>query len=186
MGRLFGAALLAMALLLAGGAGSLAGPSGTSVSPSSGDAGMPAAGRPHPAATEAEKALDKLLRLSEKRFGLVAAVLGRPGGGKHDAALARELTTARLRQGLAALERNAVRDNCKGRYVPGEICGLDYNPLTCAQDESDAPYSYRTTAASAERADIAYSWPGAANPSARFVMVREAGVWKLDAVQCLP
>ena len=181
MGKVFGAMLSAMALLVVGAASSLAGP------PVSGGPGKPEAVRPHPAATEAEKALDKLLRLSEKRYGLVAAVLGRPGGGKGDAALARELTTARLRQDLAGQERKAVRDNCKGRYVPGEICGLDYNPLTCAQDESDAPYGYRTTTSStADQADIAYSWPGAASPSARFVMVREAGAWKLDAAKCLP
>jgi len=186
MAQVSGAWLLAMALLLAGGTSSLAGPPVTSVSPGSGDAGKPAAGRPHPAATEAEKALDKLLRLSEKRFGLVAAVLGRPSGGKNDVALARELITARLRQDLAGQERRAVRDNCKGRYVPGEICGLDYNPLTCAQDESDAPYSFRTTAATVDRADIVYVWPGAATPSASFVMVWETGVWKLDAVRCLP
>lgn len=180
MGRLCGAVLSVMALLVVGAASSLAGP------PVGGDPAKPAADRPHPAATEAEKALDKLLRLSEKRFGLVAAVLGRPGGGKHDVALAGELTTARLRQDLAGQERKAVRDNCKGRYVPGEICGLDYNPLTCSQDESDAPYGYRTTAGAADRADIVYSWPGAANPSASFVMVREAGAWKLDVVECLP
>ena len=180
MGKLFGALLSVMALLLVGAASSLAGP------PVGDDSAKPAAGRPHPAATEAEKALDKLLRLSEKRYGLVAAVLSRPGGGKGDAALAGELTTVRLRRDLAELERKAVRDNCKGRYVPGEICGLDYNPLTCAQDESDAPYSYRTTAGAADQADIAYSWPGAAAPSASFVMVREAGAWKLDAVKCLP
>jgi len=180
MGRLCGAVLSVMALLVVGAASSLAGP------PVGGDPAKPAADRLHPATTEAEKALDKLLRLSEKRFGLVAAVLGRPGGGKHDVALARELTTARLRQDLAGQERKAVRDNCKGRYVPGEICGLDYNPLTCSQDESDAPYSFRTTAATADRADIVYSWPGAASPSARFVMVREAGAWKLDVVECLP
>lgn len=185
MDKVLGTWLLAMALLLAGGSNSLAGPPVSSVSPSSG-AAKPAAGRPHPAATEAEKALDKVLRLSEKRYGLVAAVLGRPGGGKGDAALAGQLTTARLRQDLAGQERKAVRDNCKGRYVPGEICGLDYNPLTCAQDESDAPYGYRTTDATADRADIAYSWPGAAGPSASFIMVREGEAWKLDAVRCLP
>ena len=186
MGKWFGTMVLAMLFTSLGGAVALAGPPVSAVSVGSGDAGNAMASRPHPAATEAEKALDKLLRVSEKRYGLVAAVLGRPGGGKHDADLARELTTARLRQDLAGQERKAVRDNCKGRSIPGEICGLDYNPLTCAQDESDAPYSYRTTAGAAGQADIAYFWPGAASPSARFVMVREAGAWKLDAVKCLP
>lgn len=185
MDKVLGTWLLAMALLLAGGANSSAGTPVSSVLPSTG-ADNPLAGRSHPAASEAEKALDKLLRLSEKRAGLVDALLGRPGGGKGEAALARELTTARLRHDLAELERKAVRDNCKGRYIPGELCGLDYNPLTCSQDASDAPYGYRTTAATADRADIAYSWPGAADPSARFVMVREAGAWKLDTARCLP
>ncbi|QAZ67535.1 hypothetical protein [Solidesulfovibrio carbinolicus] len=185
MGKWFGTMVLALLFTALGGAVALAGPPVSAVSASS-DADKPAAGRPHPAATEAEKTLDKLLRLSEKRAGLVDALLGRPGGGKGDAALARELTTARLRHDLAELERKAVRDNCKGRYIPGELCGLDYNPLTCAQDESDAPYSYRTTAATPDRADIVYSWPGAANPSASFIMVREGEAWKLDAVRCLP
>ncbi|BAH75578.1 hypothetical protein [Solidesulfovibrio magneticus] len=185
MGKWFGTMVLAMLFTALGGAVAFAGPPVSAISASY-DADKPAAGRPHPAATEAEKALDKLLRLSEKRVGLVAALLGRPGGGKGEAALARELTTVRLRHDLSELERKAVRDNCKGRYIPGELCGLDYNPLTCAQDESDAPYSYRTTAATADRSDITYSWPGSAAPSASFVMVREAGVWKLDAARCLP
>ena len=185
MAKWFGMMLLAMLFTVFGGAVALAEPPVSAVSPSS-DAGNPTVVQPHPAATKAEKALDKLLRLSEKRVGLVAAVLGRSGGGKGDAVLARELTTARLRQDLAELERKAVRDNCKGRYIPGELCGLDYNPLTCAQDESDAPYSYRTTTAIPDRADIVYSWPGAANPSASFIMVREGEAWKLDAVRCLP
>ena len=34
---------------------------------------------------------------------------------------------------------------------------------------SDAPYSYQTITAGADRAEIAYFWPGAADPLARFI-----------------
>jgi hypothetical protein len=176
MGKRWWALLLAMLVLAAGPAISLAGP---------GEPDKPAQGRVHPATTQAEKALDNLLRLSEKRSGLVDALLGRRAG-KADLALAGQMTTPRLRRQLADLERWTVRENCKGRYIPGELCGLDYNPLTCAQDASDAPYSYRTLSSSADQAEIAYFWPGADSPLARFFMVAVAGTWKLDAVQCLP
>ena len=140
----------------------------------------------HRAATPAETALDRVLRLSEKDSNLVEFLLATPQyKAKNDKGYGRYFT-ARLRADLAAMERASVAENCQGKYIDGELCGLDYNPLTCAQDLSDKAYLYRTSSSDDARAVIDYKWPGTADPLASFDMIREAGAWKLDAVRCLP
>lgn len=140
----------------------------------------------HRAATPAETALDRVLRLSEKDPNLVEFLLATPQyKAKADKGYA-QYFTARLRADLAAMERASVAENCQGKYIDGELCGLDYNPLTCAQDLSDKAYLYRTSSSDDVRAVIDYKWPGTADPLASFDMIREAGAWKLDAVRCLP
>lgn len=138
----------------------------------------------HRAATPAETALDRVLRLSEKDPNLVEFLLATPlYKAKADKGYARYFT-ARLRADLAAMERASVTENCQGKYLEGELCGLDYNPLTCAQDLSDKAYLYRTSSSDDARAVIDYKWPGEKQPAARFVLVREDGQWKVDAVTC--
>ena len=142
--------------------------------------------RPHPATTESEKRLDRIVRQSEKDQNLVEFVLRTPAyKPKADKGYA-GLFTKRLLDAMAARERAAVAENCKGKYIPGELCGLDYNPLTCAQDEPDGPYLYTTQSAEPEKATIVLFRPGEKKPAVRYEMTREAGQWKLDAVRCLP
>jgi hypothetical protein len=140
----------------------------------------------HRAATEPEKTLDRVLRLSEKDPALVEFLLATP---QYKAKAGKDYgryVTSRLRADLAALERAAVAENCQGKYLDGELCGLDYNPLTCAQDMADGAYLYQTEFSGDGRADIAYKWPGQKAVVARFALVQEGGVWKLDAVTCQP
>ncbi|KHK04068.1 hypothetical protein [Desulfovibrio sp. TomC] len=140
----------------------------------------------HRAATEAEKTLDRVLRLSEKDPDLVAFLLATPQYKARAGKDYGRYVTPRLRTDLAALERATVAENCQGKYLDGELCGLDYNPLTCAQDLADGAYLYQTASSGDGRAEISYKWPGEKDSLGRFTLVQDGGVWKIDAVTCLP
>ncbi len=132
-------------------------------------------GRRHTATSDAEKALNKVLRLSEKDNNLLEFVLQTPQyKPKADKGYARSFTK-RLLTDMAALEKNAVQENCQGKYIKGDLCGVDYNPLTCAQDTSDAPYLYQTESSTKGKAVISYKWPGAADETATSEMLQEGG-----------
>jgi len=140
----------------------------------------------HVAASEAEKTLDRVLRLSEKDGNLLEFVLHTPQyKPKADKGYAR-FFTKRLLTDMAALEKAAVLSNCKGKYVAGELCGVDYNPLTCAQDEAEGAYQYQTESSAARKAVIAYTWPGEKDKAATFEMLEEGETWKVDGVKCRP
>uniref|UniRef100_I2Q134 DUF3828 domain-containing protein n=1 Tax=Desulfovibrio sp. U5L TaxID=596152 RepID=I2Q134_9BACT len=140
----------------------------------------------HVAASEAEKALDKVLHLSGKDPNLLEFVLRTPSyKPKADKGYAR-FFTKRLLDDMAAQEKAAVQENCNGRYVAGELCGLDYNPLTCAQDEPAGAYRYKTESSAEEKAVVAYKWPEEKDKAATFEMVEEGGMWKVDRVTCRP
>ncbi len=140
----------------------------------------------HAAATAPEKALDRVLRLSEKDADLLEFLLRTPRyKPKANKGYAGYFTN-RLLADMAARERAAVRENCQGRYVDGELCGLDHNPLTCAQDEAEGAYLYKTESTSDGRAVIVYKWPGEKKAMATFDMVLEGEKWKVDGVRCLP
>jgi len=150
-------------------------------------AGAPGGGASafHPAAGDAEKTLDRVLRLSEKDANLLDFVRRTPDyKPKADKGYVRYFTK-RFLDAMAAMEKKAVRENCQGKYSDGEICGLDYNPLTCAQDRADNAYRYATDASSEEgMASVRYTWPGSKKPLAAFGMVQEGGQWKIDSVRC--
>ncbi|WP_300157437.1 DUF3828 domain-containing protein [Solidesulfovibrio sp.] len=139
----------------------------------------------HQPETDAEKALAKVLRLSEKDQNLLEFVLRTPfykaKAGKGYA----RFFTRRLLSDMAAMERATVRENCRGKYLPGELCGTDHNPLTCAQDAMEG-YLFMTQSQDATHAAIAYRWPTETKTAARYDLVHEDGVWKLDRVRCGP
>jgi hypothetical protein len=59
--------------------------------------------------------------------------------------------------------------------------------VTCAQNSNDT-YLYRTETGTADRATIAFAWPTTVKkngrPNATYRLVRAAGHWKIDAIQC--
>lgn len=138
----------------------------------------------HAAATPAEKMVDTVLRLSEKDNNLLEYLLKTP---QYDPKVANDYSryfTKRLCDDMAAMEKMAVEENCQGKYIDGEVCGTDYNPLTCSQDGSEAPYQYRTESSADGKAVVAYKWRGEKDAQARFDLVEEGGVWKIDSVRC--
>ena len=140
----------------------------------------------HTASSEAETALDAILRLSDKDDNMLNFVLHTPDyKPKADKGYAGHFTQRLLRD-MAEMEKKAVQQNCKGKYIKGELCGTEYNPLTCAQDASDSGYLYRTDSSGNSKATISYAWPGEKKRLAVFEMVLENGRWKIDSVTCNP
>lgn len=139
----------------------------------------------HPPATVAERALDATLKASDADSGLFLFVVNRPDRQVTDDEKFSGFFTRQLLDVIAAVEKSEVERDCGGRYTD-EICGLDFNPITCAQDEPEKGYAYRTEKSSARRQVIAMSWSGRNELVATYRMVKQGGAWKMDGVACHP
>ena len=90
-----------------------------------------------------------------------------PGYKRAEAAkVARRFTPALLRA-YASAQTAAVKRDCGGRYSKDEICGYDFDPVTCAQDLSAKPYLYRTDCEGGDFAIIEYRWDLSGEPGGR-------------------
>ena len=153
-----------------------------------------AAGAPafHPAQSAAERALERILKADEKPPGQIDPTDGAAGhrprttpppGAPYLKYLTRPLATA-----ILAAEAREVKANCGGVYKTGELCGMESDPVVCAQDFPDH-YLFRTKEAGPNRVVIEAAWPpdhaGAApSASGAYGLVLGGGVWKIDGVSC--
>ncbi len=140
-----------------------------------------AVGAFHPAKTPAEIALDGILHRADADRQQLANLLHRPGADGH-VDYTRMLTPA-LIAAMAKAEKDLVRKDCGGKYLKGELCGLDSSPLTCAQDTSPS-YIYHTILELPGRTVIEYAWPGGKVAEATYTVVEDKNGWKIDGVSC--
>lgn len=136
-----------------------------------------------------ERTLDRLLKTADADDGLLDNLLSGRGkkGFRPSVDYGASVTPALLRS-IRLVERQLVKQTCGGRYT-GEVCGLDYSPISCAQDNSDH-YLYRTLAQTDHSAVVSYAWPpenASETPSAiaEFRLVEANGSWRLDGVKCV-
>lgn len=136
----------------------------------------------HAPRSEPERALDRILKRADSDTDLLDNLLrGRGTKNFKPKVDYRPLLTAGLIEAIRAEEARSVRNACKGKYLKGEICGIDYSPITCAQDNADH-YEYRTLDQQQDRARVEYRWPGD-KMAATYTLLKEAG-WRIDAVKC--
>jgi hypothetical protein len=143
-----------------------------------------AAGAIHPPATTAERALDGILKHADQDPDLLDNLFD--GRGQRPFRPAEDYTkvlTAPVIAAMSAKEKALVQAACAGHYRKGEVCGMDFSPITCAQDLSDS-YLYRTETSSEDQADISYYWPGTNKPVATYRLVRQGQTWKIDGISC--
>lgn len=138
----------------------------------------------HPPQTEAETALDRVLKIADEDEGdMLYFALNIPGQKKDFSYLFSE----KLLQSWRKAEKEAVQETCNGFYVDGESCGLDYNPIICAQDIPEH-YLYHTQTESAHEVLIASIWPqyihDPQHQKAYRLIKNKAGAWVLDGVNC--
>ena len=139
----------------------------------------------HPPADEAERALDVILHRADADADLLNNLLpGRRRSRAQPTANYDPVLTAPLLSAIRRTEQALVRRSCGGRYRVGEICGLDYSPLTCAQDNGTV-YLYRTQATRPGEAIVAFRWEaGGSKPVATYRLLRRDGAWRIDGVRC--
>jgi hypothetical protein len=145
----------------------------------------------HPAQTPAEQTLAKILKLDGDKPGAVdptVAATGRrprtapPPGAAYLAYLTTPLATA-----ILVAEAKQVKANCGGVYRSGEECGMDADPIICAQDTPDS-YLFMTTRSGPGLAIVEAAWPPdkGAQPTASgaYRLKLIGAVWKIDAISC--
>jgi hypothetical protein len=70
---------------------------------------------------------------------------------------------------------DAVNNKCNGIYIDGNLCGIEYDPLICAQDDNNGVYLYKTVSATTDTAIIAYKWPDLPDVLARYRIIHKDG-----------
>jgi hypothetical protein len=126
--------------------------------------------------TPAEMALDKVLKTADRDEMILDNILHRFPVAAAKRIDYRPWLTAKLIASLQAEEKKLVAQDCGGKYREGDICGIDYNPLTCAQDNVQ-PLSYKTVRQDADAAVIAVT-------GATYRMAHTSAGWQLDGVKC--
>jgi hypothetical protein len=146
----------------------------------------------HPAQSAAEHALARILKLDGDTPGQIdptgIAANGRrprttpPPGAAYLRYLTRPLAVA-----ILVAEAREVKANCGGVYTPGDECGMEADPIICAQD-FPASYLFRTTRSGPGLAVVEAAWPPdrGAQPtrSGAYRLTLTGGVWKIDGISC--
>jgi hypothetical protein len=146
----------------------------------------------HPARSAPERGLERILKADEKPPGHIDPTDGAAGhrpltrpppGAPYLRYLTRPLATA-----ILAAEAGEVKVSCGGVYKSGELCGMDSDPIVCAQDFPDH-YLFSTSETGPNRAVIEAAWPpdpaGAAPAaSGAYRLTLSGGAWKIDGVAC--
>jgi len=138
----------------------------------------------HAPSTPAELALDQVAKLTKADENLVDYVLKKPGYNKAKAAEYSDLFTANLLKAWADAEVERVKQDCGGKYTEGDICGIDYDPIVCAQDFPDH-YLYRTDRQTPTEAVISSIWADSdEKQTVTYRLVFRDQRWQLDGVRC--
>ncbi len=138
----------------------------------------------HVAQSEAEKALLDIIRRAVTDDNVIEYVLGTPGyDPKKDSGYSL-LFTKKLLRVMAKKESDLVKKECNGKYT-NEICGIDYNPITCSQDFIDEGYLFQTKEDTGHKAVIHFLWtPFIDDGSTFYILIKDGGRWKLDGIGC--
>ena len=93
--------------------------------------------------------------------------------------------TKKFVQAVTKAESDQVKQTCGGKYT-GDLCGLDFDPILCAQDFSASGYLYRTMEDDGRKAIVLAIGvdfiPEAVKTSYRFI--KDGKQWKLDGAAC--
>lgn len=148
--------------------------------------------------TAPEKALHAILQrhgheTGQRSTDLFEFLTQRSGRSKANDGRYQSKFTASLVQAIRAVEQSMHEKDCEG------ICGLDFDPITCAQDILLPPHAYFTTRtektngwptnseSNAQRAYVLYRNSQAGNPYVYridYLLEKEHGTWKIAGVFC--
>ncbi len=138
----------------------------------------------HVAATAPEKALDGIIRLSERDPDFFTYITRWSWSGKPKDKGYSKLLTTPLLKAIANEEKRLVKENCGGKYISGDLCGHGASPISCTQDMSDGQYLYKTAPVNTNTVQITYRWPEITQDVATYRLVFDQGRWTLDGISC--
>ena len=146
----------------------------------------------HAAQSGAEQALGRILKADARPAGRIDPTGGtvghRPLTTPPPRAPYLEYLTTPLATAILAAEAREVKANCGGIYKSGELCGMDADPIVCAQDFPDH-YLFRMTQSGPTRVVVDAAWPpdqaGAApSTSGSYRLTLSGRGWKIDGIAC--
>ncbi len=99
-----------------------------------------------------------------------------------------KLFTPALRKAASEAEAEMVKETCGGVYEEGELCGLDFDPIICAQDIPEY-YLYRVEQLGADKAVVTLGFAQSMKdqdpyPAATYSVVRQGKGWIIDGILC--
>ncbi len=138
----------------------------------------------HAASSPVERLLDRIINTADKDPDLGPFALKLPSRDRRADSKYSALFSPALERAWSTAEADLVKKDCGGAYQEGEICGMDFSPITCAQDSNDGKYQYATTAQDDHSAVIALRWAGQPDVVATYRLLRHGGAWLMDGVAC--
>jgi hypothetical protein len=145
----------------------------------------------HPSQTAAEQTLARILKLDRDKPEQINPAIGSSGRRARTTpppgATYLKYLTMPLALAILAEESRDVKLECGGIYKSGEECGMDSDPIICAQDSPDS-YLFRTKRSGPSHAIVEAAWPpdqGARiKADASYRLKLTDGVWKIDGISC--
>lgn len=92
--------------------------------------------KPHFAITMEELSLQTAIKTSAADPHILDNILIRDQVPDNNRIDYRLYITQNLINSIRIEEKRQLNINCNGKYIANEICGLDYNPITCASDST--------------------------------------------------
>ncbi len=144
----------------------------------------------HRVQTAAEQALARILKRDADNSSDVDPAVetrGRPHTTPPRGAPYLKYLTTPLATAILVAQAGLVKTNCGGVYRRGDECGMDADPIICAQDFPDS-YLMRTIQSGPGLAVIEAAWPpdAGAEPTTSGVyrLTLTGTVWKIDGIAC--
>lgn len=137
----------------------------------------------HSAKTDAEKILSHIISLDDSDENLFEFVLHRPWYNSSKDTGYADLFTQSYLNFWSGLEATLVKDDCNCFYRGGEICGIDWSPITCGQDGAVFPLLFLTISSDEKRALIS-ACSTKIQGCATYSLIMTDNKWKLDATSC--
>lgn len=129
---------------------------------------------------QSQQKLNTILKISWSEGEFIRFLLHKEGHSNKNNKY-NDLFSQKLLNTLARDEKQTVRENCGDEYHPEEVCGLDFNPLTC----SNAPYLV-TNINALKQGDVfaIYEYVSNGKIKATYRMHNKNGRWLLDGIEC--
>ncbi len=138
--------------------------------------------------TPPERALEKILQINKSDENLFRVITKNPNNIHlpKETEKYHDLFSKELISEFARKEEEAVHKNCgkKYKYDEGTVCGIDYDPLICAQVHPRG-LTYKTIEQTEHLAIIECDeYSSSSKQTIKYRMIKHGENWILDAVSC--